>query len=121
MYEVKAYDTAGHLVAEGEGPTQSQAQLRVIEPLKAGVWYSLQIVRKASPMDKLTLTEGRVLELLAKGMNVREISRARAVTEVTTRYQIRRILEKFRVNSQLKAVVIYYEYHGLKIEENNDG
>lgn len=55
----------------------------------------------------LTQCEAEVLELLCDGITVRRIAALRGLTEATVRTQVRSILRKLGVDSQLAAVAIH--------------
>lgn len=55
-------------------------------------------------LDQLTAREQEVLSCLRDGMSVAEIARQSTVSEATVRTQVRNILAKLEVNSQLAAV-----------------
>lgn len=63
-----------------------------------------------SDLEKLTTVEKEVLDYMLQGMSVPEISRARVVSENTTRSQVKNILEKLGVNTQLKAVALVHQH-----------
>jgi DNA-binding NarL/FixJ family response regulator len=54
--------------------------------------------------DLMSRREAEVLGLLMEGMTVSEIARARVVSESTVRSQVKAILSKLDVGSQLTAV-----------------
>ena len=57
-------------------------------------------------LDRLTSREGEILAALAEGTRVSEIARASFVSEATVRTQVKSILGKLGVNSQIAAVAI---------------
>lgn len=57
-------------------------------------------------LDSLTSREGEVLKALARGRRVGEIARESYVSEATVRTQVKSILGKLAVNSQIAAVAI---------------
>ena len=61
-----------------------------------------QVVRRRLAL--LTAREREVLGHLMEGRQVREISRARFVSDATVRTQVKAILAKLEVSSQLAAV-----------------
>jgi two-component system, NarL family, nitrate/nitrite response regulator NarL len=62
-------------------------------------------MRKAlSPFERLTLRERRVLAALVDGLSAEEIAEAHFVALTTVRSQIRAVLQKLGVRSQLAAV-----------------
>jgi DNA-binding NarL/FixJ family response regulator len=60
--------------------------------------------RALSPFEQLTLCERRVLAALVEGLSAEEIADAHFVALTTVRSQIRAVLQKLGVRSQLAAV-----------------
>jgi two-component system, NarL family, nitrate/nitrite response regulator NarL len=60
--------------------------------------------RALSPFERLTLRERRVLAALVDGLSAEEIAEAHFVALTTVRSQIRAVLQKLGVRSQLAAV-----------------
>jgi DNA-binding NarL/FixJ family response regulator len=60
-------------------------------------------------LEKLTPREKQVLAQLIKGKNVRDIARASVVSEATVRTQVKSILGKLEVSSQLAAVGLAHQ------------
>lgn len=58
-------------------------------------------------LDRLTSRERDVLAMLADGHRVTAIAARSTVAEATVRTQVRSILKKLEVNSQLEAVALY--------------
>lgn len=65
--------------------------------------------RDLAPFRELTATEAEVLAALMRGASAREIAADRVVAVDTVRTQIRSILRKLDVNSQLAAIA--YAHH----------
>ena len=66
-------------------------------------------------LERLTPREKQVLGCLIEGQNVREIARTSVVSEATVRSQVKSILGKLEVSSQLAAVGVahhVYAQHG---------
>lgn len=61
-----------------------------------------------SRLARLTTCESEVLEALMKGAQVREIARSRVVVEATVRSQIKSILAKLEMRSQVSVVCAAY-------------
>ena len=61
-----------------------------------------------APFDQLTDREARVLRCLGEGRPVSSIARGWVVSEATVRSQVRAILTKLGVTSQLEAVAMAY-------------
>jgi len=59
--------------------------------------------------DQLTLRESEVLGLLMQGHAVREVARHSNTAETTVRTQVKSILAKLEVSSQLAAVGLAYQ------------
>ncbi len=59
-----------------------------------------------APFQHLSFSEQQVLRALADGHNVAAISRERFVSEATVRSQVRAVLTKLQVGSQLEAVAM---------------
>jgi two-component system, NarL family, nitrate/nitrite response regulator NarL len=60
-------------------------------------------------IDRLSRREREVLKALARGHQVRDIANASHVTEATVRTQVKSILSKFGVRSQIAAVAIAHD------------
>ena len=60
-------------------------------------------------MSTLTGREEEVLRQLYQGLGVREIAELGEVSEATVRSQVKAILRKLEVNSQIAAVAAYEE------------
>jgi len=87
-------------------------------PLEAGrrrelirAWRSFAAYRGelAARLESLTGREEEVLQQLYQGMGVRVIAERGEVTEATVRSQVKAILRKLEVNSQIAAVAAYQE------------
>jgi two-component system NarL family response regulator len=61
--------------------------------------------RPQVPAPKLTDREMEVLQLVAKGMNNRDIAKQLYISENTVKNHIRNILEKLHLHSRMEAVV----------------
>jgi DNA-binding NarL/FixJ family response regulator len=62
------------------------------------------LVRALSPFERLTLREREVLAALVDGLSAEEIAETQFVALTTVRSQIRAVLQKLGVRSQLAAV-----------------
>ena len=62
-------------------------------------------VEPASRISELTAREHQVLELLAAGLDNRQIARQLGISYATVRTHVRNLLEKIGVHSRLEAVV----------------
>ena len=67
------------------------------------------LVELEARLDQLTVREREVLAHLMKGHTVREIAEAGVVAEATVRTQVKSILAKLEVSSQLAAVGMAHE------------
>ncbi len=74
--------------------------------------------RALSPFERLTLRERRVLAALREGMSTEEIADQHYVALTTVRSQIRAVLQKLGVRSQLAAVA-HANRVGWKLEDND--
>ena len=63
-------------------------------------------IRKVDPFDTLTTREHTVLQHMQQGRSACEIAKLDYVTVSTVRTQIRGILRKLRVTSQLEALAL---------------
>lgn len=61
----------------------------------------------AALVARLTAREQEILALLYQGVTVAEIAQRTGVTEQTVRSQVKAVLRKLEVNSQLAAVAVY--------------
>ncbi len=60
--------------------------------------------RDLAPFEALTAREAETLRALCAGLSVGDIARARVVSEATVRSQVKAVLDKLGVHSQLAAV-----------------
>jgi two-component system, NarL family, nitrate/nitrite response regulator NarL len=67
--------------------------------------------RTAARLATLTEREDQVLRALCAGLGVRDIAIDSEVAETTVRSQVKAILRKLDVSSQLAAVAAYQEFH----------
>jgi two-component system, NarL family, nitrate/nitrite response regulator NarL len=69
-------------------------------------WYQRrsEIAERRDKIDRLTPREAQVLGLLMEGMTVHDIATASVVSEATVRTQVKSILAKLEVSSQIAAV-----------------
>lgn len=74
-----------------------------------GSWlgWLMERQRLEERMQLLSPRERDVLEMLHRGESVREIAGERGVSEATVRFQVRTILRKLEVSSQLAAVAAF--------------
>jgi DNA-binding NarL/FixJ family response regulator len=90
-------------VAGGEQPVPRGERDRLVD-----AWRRWQAAADAAagPFGQLTRRESEVLRRLMDGLSVRAIAAANVVSEVTVRSQVRGILAKLGVSSQLEAVAM---------------
>lgn len=67
---------------------------------------------RAEQREKLTKREREVLQLVAQGLNAKDIARRLTVSEATARNHIQNILSKLGVHSRLEAALYAIE-HGI--------
>lgn len=89
--------------------------------LKGEMWFSRETLGKAiqvlvrrrhpkeSVLDRLTVREGEVAALLARGLHNREIAETLFLSEHTIRKYTETIYRKLGVNSRIEAVLVYYK------------
>ena len=97
---------AVRLVSEGLPVMAREEQQQLIEFWR-GAAASDRDVR--ARFDEITPREAEVLGLLMAGQHVREIARLRFVSESTVRTQVKSILAKLQVSSQLAAVGLAHQ------------
>jgi DNA-binding NarL/FixJ family response regulator len=68
--------------------------------------YRAQEIELSRPLSRLSSREREVLELLAEGHRAAAIGERLVVSMTTVRTQIRAILAKLEVNSQVEAVAL---------------
>jgi two-component system nitrate/nitrite response regulator NarL len=88
-------------VAEGRDPMDSARRHSLLAELRS--WRSAH-VRRMEPFERLTPREKQVLGGLLEGRSAEVIARDWVVSETTVRTQIRGVLTKLGVSSQLSAV-----------------
>ena len=90
-------------VAAGERTLETSQRLGLIQ-----YWQRRQLRKEAhrARLDTLTRREREVLARLAEGERVGDIARGFHVSEATVRTQVKSILSKLGVNSQIAAVAI---------------
>ena len=76
-----------------------------------GLWHERRVERaeRQERLDRLTVRERQVLGELMRGRTVSEIARTSVVSEATVRTQVKSILAKLKVTSQLAAVGLAHE------------
>jgi DNA-binding NarL/FixJ family response regulator len=83
-------------------------------------WWSFAQRRGelSARLDSLTGREEEVLQQLYQGQGVRTIAEHGGVTEATVRSQVKAILRKLEVNSQLAAVAAYEQVQSSRAVNN---
>ena len=93
-------------LAEGQLPASTGRRRR---PELIGAWRSFTRRRDdiATRLATLTERENEILLLLSEGVQVRDIADRSEVAEATVRSQVKSILRKLGVNSQIAAVAVF--------------
>ncbi|GAB3254435.1 helix-turn-helix transcriptional regulator [Nocardioides dilutus] len=95
-------------LAHGRGPSASRGRRELID-----AWH--QAIRDREELNQrlgsLTHREHQVLRELHGGVGVRSIAEGSEVTEATVRTQVKAILRKLNVSSQIAAVAAYTQVH----------
>ena len=101
-------DQVSDLLTDMSAGRKPAAQRRNRRELIQG-WRTLAAQRSdlTARLQTLTEREGEVLQQLHQGLAVRSIAERSEVTESTVRSQVKAILRKLDVNSQLAAVAAY--------------
>ena len=86
-------------------------------------WHDQVAVEQGlrSRLDQLTRREAEVLGMLMSGLQVGEIARRRFVSESTVRTQVKAVLAKLQVGSQLTAVGMAHQAHWTPPRSEHDG
>jgi two-component system, NarL family, nitrate/nitrite response regulator NarL len=100
----------GTLMRLGEGlPAMSKEEReRLLARWREAVEFDREVKAR---FDLLTTREAEVLSELMAGRQVSEIARRSFVSESTVRTQVKSVLSKLQVNSQLTAVGLAYRAH----------
>ena len=109
--------TLGQVLAGGAiiGRTERAALLDLLRAERA------QSLRAQTTFEQLTQREALVLAALTEGLTAEEIAQAHFVALSTVRSQIRSVLQKLGVRSQLAAVALADNHRGLLPREANAG
>jgi DNA-binding NarL/FixJ family response regulator len=97
-------DLLGDLVTGGGSLKDRRERRDLIRRWRA---FAAQRIDVAARLKTLTEREGVVLQQLHQGNAVRDIAERSEVTESTVRSQVKAILKKLDVNSQMAAVAAY--------------
>jgi DNA-binding NarL/FixJ family response regulator len=88
---------------DGEAPTAEPVRAELLKALR--VWRSKQ-GQLFAPFERLTPRERQVLACMLEGRSAESIAKEWVVSEATVRTQIRGVLTKLGVSSQLAAVAL---------------
>lgn len=83
-------------VYKGGSPMSSHIARKIVS--------SFQTVTEKAELQKLSLRENEILELLSKGLRYKEIADTLFLSTETVRTHIRNIYEKLQVNSRMEAI-----------------
>lgn len=97
--------------ARGDDVMPPVERLRLLGDARA---RRVQRAEALAPFERLSAREAQVLRLLAVGESVSAIAVARFVSEATVRSQVRAILTKLGVSSQLEAVAAAHRHQWLR-------
>ena len=107
------------LITKGDDPELLEHVFERV--LNGEMWFSRETLGKAiqalvrrrhpeeSVLDRLTVREGEVTALLARGLQNREIARTLFLSENTIRKYTETIYRKLGVNSRLEAALVYHK------------
>ena len=87
--------------ARGEDVMEPAVRRRMLQEARSRAWCA---PTELAPFGRLSAREAQVLRALAQGQSVGAIAEAWFVSEATVRSQVRAILAKLDVSSQLEAV-----------------
>jgi DNA-binding NarL/FixJ family response regulator len=90
------------LVADGQSLISPSMAVKLLEEFKA---ISRTGVKEDTISPKLTARELEVLNLVAHGLNNREIAKQLFISENTVKNHVRNILEKLQLHSRMEAVM----------------
>jgi two-component system, NarL family, nitrate/nitrite response regulator NarL len=111
-------DSALERVIEGRPIIGRTARAELLERLRC---ERADALRAQATFDQLTQREALVLSAMMEGLNAEEIAKSQFVAVTTVRSQIRSILQKLGVRSQLAAVALADGHRGLLPREFNAG
>ena len=101
---VEIAELLNDLVRSGGSPRDRRESRELIRRWRA---FAAQRIDLAARLKTLTDREGVILQQLHQGNAVRDIAERSEVTESTVRSQVKAILKKLDVNSQMAAVAAY--------------
>ncbi len=111
-------DSTIGLVIEGRPIIGRTARAEMLERLRT---ERAQALRAQATFEQLTQREALVLAAMMEGLNAEEIAQSHFVAVTTVRSQIRSVLQKLGVRSQLAAVALADNHRGLLPREINVG
>lgn len=97
---------AVHTIARGDSLLSPSVTRRVIDRMAQ---QPTPEVAEKGKLEELTPREAEVLNLIARGLSNREISRELVVEESTIRTHVKRILAKLGLRDRVQAVIFAYE------------
>jgi len=95
-----------HTLAAGDSLLSPSVTRKVIEQMTE---QPLVDRSSAERLDRLTLRERQVLELIAAGLSNGEIAARFVIEESTVKTHVKRILMKLRLRDRVQAVILAYE------------
>jgi DNA-binding NarL/FixJ family response regulator len=95
-----------HTLAAGDSLLSPSVTRKVIEQMTE---QPLVDRSSAESLDRLTLRERQVLELIAAGLSNGEIAATFVIEESTVKTHVKRILMKLRLRDRVQAVIFAYE------------
>jgi two-component system, NarL family, nitrate/nitrite response regulator NarL len=111
-------DSTLGLVIEGRPIIGRTARAELLERLRS---ERADALRAQATFEQLTQREALVLAAMMEGLNAEEIAQSHFVALTTVRSQIRSVLQKLGVRSQLAAVALADNHRGLLPREVNAG
>ena len=111
-------DSALGRVVEGRPIIGRTARAELLERLRT---ERAEALRAQATFEQLTQREALVLAAMMEGLNAEEIAQSHFVAVTTVRSQIRSVLQKLGVRSQLAAVALADGHRGLLPREVNAG
>jgi two-component system, NarL family, response regulator LiaR len=97
-------------VSRGEPWLEPSVAMRLLNELR-------EPAQKVSPTDILTVREGEVLRLVARGLSNREIATELDTTEATVKSHVSNILSKLRVANRVQATLFVLQGGILPLQD----
>ena len=110
-------DMVCDLILELEGGHQAQAAGTRPELIRSWRAFARTRGELSARLDTLTGREEEVLNQLHQGLGVRTIAEYGGVSEATVRSQVKAILRKLEVNSQIAAVAAYQMHYSSAAQQ----